>query len=199
MCSRCVLRMDHHCPWVGNCVGMYNHKYFLMFLFHAMMGCAIAAIVMVHNCFYVSIRQFNSNAHYLAVMIVSGALIFSLGGLLGFHSYLLATNNSTLEMANLTEGNPFNRVRRVMKTKAERNARDPLKLVFGSATRPGLGKVKRQKDDDPALRQMKEVTCYELNFMDAMGSDWHYWFLPFAPQGDQPSIDGINWHMKTLN
>ena len=92
MCSRCILRMDHHCPWVGNCVGMYNHKYFLMFLFHAMTGCAIASLVMIHNAFHINIREFNKNPHYLAVMIVAGALIFSLGGLLGFHSYLIATN-----------------------------------------------------------------------------------------------------------
>ncbi|KAF8636073.1 hypothetical protein AX17_003780 [Amanita inopinata Kibby_2008] len=30
-CGTCVLKYDHHCPWIGQCVGARNHKFFLNF------------------------------------------------------------------------------------------------------------------------------------------------------------------------
>ena len=27
-CKRCVEEMDHHCPWLGTCIGRHNYKYF---------------------------------------------------------------------------------------------------------------------------------------------------------------------------
>lgn len=38
--------MDHHCPWVGGCVGFENHKHFLQFLFYTFTGCLYTTLTM---------------------------------------------------------------------------------------------------------------------------------------------------------
>lgn len=50
-CRMCVLDMDHHCPFIGNCVGAANHRAFVAFLICIVVSC-IYLIVMASFAAY---------------------------------------------------------------------------------------------------------------------------------------------------
>ena len=49
VCDNCVERFDHHCIWLGNCVGKKNYKYF-----YTLLGSLnVNAIFQIAFCFWV--------------------------------------------------------------------------------------------------------------------------------------------------
>lgn len=45
-CKTCILGMDHHCPWLGTCVGFFNRKQFMLLLFYTF---TLMIIMLVFN------------------------------------------------------------------------------------------------------------------------------------------------------
>lgn len=50
VCRRCIKKMDHHCPWVNNCVGENNQKYFVLFTMYI--------CLMSFHALYLAIQKF---------------------------------------------------------------------------------------------------------------------------------------------
>eukprot|EP01071_Lankesteria_metandrocarpae_P008804 Lankesteria_metandrocarpae@DN5056_c0_g3_i2.p2 len=109
VCSRCVLKMDHHCPWINQCVGFRNYPFFLLFLLWLFIGCVFVGI-----CFFplfraVAFRHEDIKRYSLTMtdeqlILFSWAISVAIAGALfllgGFHCYLVLTNQTTLEVQN---------------------------------------------------------------------------------------------------
>ena len=100
VCNNCVERYDHHCPWVGNCVGQRNYRHFFRFIASAF---ALDIYIVTGSCLKLIAHadgfgggvQSEPLTMVLAIVVVlKGAFV---GGLCVFHTYLTATNQTTYD------------------------------------------------------------------------------------------------------
>jgi hypothetical protein len=103
--GRNVLKMDHYCPWLANCVGYFNYKFFLLFIIYACVACGWTTIATAHLLAKSSAGLLGPTSTLSAAQtffLTEGLCISSLVSLIltpftGFHLWLLSQNKTTLE------------------------------------------------------------------------------------------------------
>lgn len=100
-CDHCVATHDHHCPWIGNCVGERNRFHFFWFLqfqfLQLVTGLVICIRVVLWNHADDERLVDNDQVLILLAFLICACFTVFVLPLVGFHIYLACTNLTSWE------------------------------------------------------------------------------------------------------
>uniref|UniRef100_A0A914GXP5 Palmitoyltransferase n=1 Tax=Globodera rostochiensis TaxID=31243 RepID=A0A914GXP5_GLORO len=102
VCGHCVLKFDHHCPWVNTCINFNNYKFFMLFLGYGSVLCFFGFFTILP--YFISFWQRGdlsqtevSRFLVFFLFFVAGLFGLSMGCLFFYHLFLISKNRSTIE------------------------------------------------------------------------------------------------------
>jgi palmitoyltransferase ZDHHC9/14/18 len=142
ICDNCVINFDHHCPWLGTCVGKRNYRAFVCFLICiSSLGLFILTMCSIHlemarakRGGLNNVLASNPLSLILAIYAVpaSGFTVF----LLAFHLFLICKGQTTNEFL-----------------KGVYTGENPCALLFSPSSNTHMSRCIERSDTDDATRQ----------------------------------------------
>lgn len=164
-CRRCILRMDHHCPWFATCIGFRNQKFFLQFLGYVSLFC-ITCFVSSAYAVYHFLYMLDDNTrvylslNWVALLVVSFVMGSAVTIFAAYSIYLATQNRTVLESLETT---------RYKTSLASRQFRY------------------REAPSSASLGNIFDLGWY-INLQQVMGAETWEWFIPIPSRvGDGTS------------
>ncbi|KAG0371649.1 palmitoyltransferase for Vac8p [Mortierella sp. AD032] len=184
-CDQCVLRMDHHCPWVNSCIGYNNLKFFYLFIMYASflaiwVICTTIPIIITayYRCEQNNLLawiQPNSppqspdcslDVQWAAIVFLSFFLSVFIMPLTVAHTIYILNNRTTIESLQDARST-FIRV--------QYRTVNPSSMYAPGVAPPRFNVVLVQPGES-----MWDRGSWNANWKSIMGPSWWLWFLPYA-------------------
>ncbi|OII77356.1 DHHC zinc finger domain-containing protein [Cryptosporidium andersoni] len=100
-CERCIRTHDHHCPWIGHCIGEYNRCKFWWLCFFQLPECIWILYCIYMTLFTAKLTKINLTLSDVSILILVASLSIFMGALttllIVYHSFLAIYNLTTWE------------------------------------------------------------------------------------------------------
>ncbi|KAI6211557.1 Palmitoyltransferase [Aphelenchoides besseyi] len=106
-CGFCVVRFDHHCPWINKCVSHSNYKFFMLYITYEVALIVWSLLTSSEAVIrYIIHQQWKDELDevlQIVICMIPHAIFgyYPLGELLIYHLQLIALNETTCEQAKI--------------------------------------------------------------------------------------------------